>query len=395
MITDIIYDGLIEIVQPYFTATTYKNNIAWHNLHNGKEDIWIVSKPHSSLKWGKPESFVNSGASYNPSLAAVRDRLIAVWEQVGKQSRAIVSSESIPQTPNIVITSPSHPLDRPSSATVVQLQWSTDLDADKIVGFSYTLDQQENTFPNIIVAGAHEHTTYFKNLNEGRYYFHIRLLDIAGNWSDTVHYPIDMYYRPVLAPVFVDSSHMENPIHIEKNTYFTWKAYSDNIVGYSYSLDSNMDTSPINTIQLRTNYISFHDLKTGYYVFHVRASDSKGRWSQTAHFPFWIQKIPEPAAVVSSESAVSSSASSSTASDITTESGVSLPPVSSSSDLRKEDIDRLVRVINRLAREISDLKQQLVSASAAEAPVIRNKIDRLQKQLDEYISYYQNVSQGQ
>ncbi|MBI5574460.1 MAG: lamin tail domain-containing protein, partial [Elusimicrobia bacterium] len=63
-------------------------------------------------------------------------------------------------------------------------EWSSAVDASGIAGYSYVLDQSSNTVPDEISEGA-QTSTMFINKGEGIWYFHIRSVDGAGNWSKT------------------------------------------------------------------------------------------------------------------------------------------------------------------------------------------------------------------
>ncbi len=63
-------------------------------------------------------------------------------------------------------------------------------DTTGIAGYSYELDREPGTVPDETPEGTERSQRKFPKLDKGRWYFHIRALDGAGNWSETTHYAI-------------------------------------------------------------------------------------------------------------------------------------------------------------------------------------------------------------
>ena len=60
-------------------------------------------------------------------------------------------------------------------------------DPTGIRGYSYVLDQEPDTVPGEVIKTA-ERSEKMEKLKKGRWYFHIRACDGAGNWGPSAHY---------------------------------------------------------------------------------------------------------------------------------------------------------------------------------------------------------------
>lgn len=93
-----------------------------------------------------------------------------------------------------VIQSETHPdstLTYEKSA--ISLSWERTMPAVGITGYSYELNEQSGTEPDELLEGTH--TSYSANLaadsKSHTYWFHIRVQDKLGFWSNTGHYKIN------------------------------------------------------------------------------------------------------------------------------------------------------------------------------------------------------------
>ena len=64
------------------------------------------------------------------------------------------------------------------------------------------------------------------------------------------------------------------------------------LAGVSYVWDQKTDTQPDETTRSGANLQIPLEGKSGLWWLHVRARDGGGKWSQTAHFPFWCGALP-------------------------------------------------------------------------------------------------------
>lgn len=90
------------------------------------------------------------------------------------------------------VSSPTHP-DQNAwyLSNSVTLSWTTPTDESGIKGYSYTLDGSATTTPDTILDGTGTSMSY-SGLSGGTWYFHVRAVDLAGNWGPTSHFHVNI-----------------------------------------------------------------------------------------------------------------------------------------------------------------------------------------------------------
>jgi hypothetical protein len=63
------------------------------------------------------------------------------------------------------------------------------------MGYSYCVDRSPSTEPPTTSKGPASSFRYTDAMTRGRYYFHVRAVDGAGNWGPTAHYAL-MHLQP-------------------------------------------------------------------------------------------------------------------------------------------------------------------------------------------------------
>jgi hypothetical protein len=118
-----------------------------------------------------------------------------------------------------VITSQSHP----DSSSVydnndVSMAWGNAMPSLGILGYSYILDEVENSEPDDVLEGTHTSNIYH-DLSSGVWWFHVKAKDKAGYWSDTGHFRInikgtvDVKQGDVETPDFLIHQNYPNPFN--------------------------------------------------------------------------------------------------------------------------------------------------------------------------------------
>ena len=79
----------------------------------------------------------------------------------------------------------------PSTGADIRVQWSVPMDATGILGYSFARDRSPATIPEAKMDGSNTEKTY-TGVKPGRWHFHIRACDGAGNWGPTTHTPIEI-----------------------------------------------------------------------------------------------------------------------------------------------------------------------------------------------------------
>jgi len=77
--------------------------------------------------------------------------------------------------------------------TPPSLIWTTSGgDASGLVGYSYLIDKNSETIPDDSIEGTNTAYTHTVPLADGIHYFHIKVMDSAGNWGNASHYKIQI-----------------------------------------------------------------------------------------------------------------------------------------------------------------------------------------------------------
>ena len=140
---------------------------------------------------------------------------------------------------------------------------------------------------------------------DGIYYFHIRSVDKAGNWSHTASHsgPFQIDTRPPEnATDLVSSSHIPGQWSSDDTITVQWAAAEDSVSGiggYSILWDDFPDTLPDESVDVDektlSTSLSAETNGDGIY-FHIRSVDKAGIWvSDALHLgPFMIDTEPPP-----------------------------------------------------------------------------------------------------
>jgi len=97
---------------------------------------------------------------------------------------------------NLTISSSTHPSSsKYYKEANVALSW-TATDTSGVAGYSYTMNKTKTTVPNTTSEGILASKTYTTHTN-GAYYFHLRAVDVHGNWSGTKRFRVNIdRYKP-------------------------------------------------------------------------------------------------------------------------------------------------------------------------------------------------------
>ena len=182
-----------------------------------------------------------------------------------------------------------------SNDNTVRVDWTGASDSGSGVdGFSYSWTQDPtgpvDTTKDVEETAA---TATSPPLADGEWWFHLRTVDNAGNWSEPVH----------LGPFRIDTAAPSTgPLSSSTHTVGEWSANTtvaaawaatdarSGVDGYSWEWSSSATTAPDETkdAEATTNATS-RTLADGDWWFHLRTRDNAGNWSVTAHLgPFRI-----------------------------------------------------------------------------------------------------------
>jgi gliding motility-associated-like protein len=203
------------------------------------------------------------------------------------------------------IASDSHQIGKWSKDNIIKLHWNPSEDAmSGLKGYSILWDGSPGTIPDDKIDISAQVTLLASQpLSDGKHYFHIRSVDIAGNWSDSVVH-IGPFLIDTLPPNNVTSlasnSHVIGKWSNNDTVAVNWNPALDEtsgIEGYSIILDNLPDTIPNESINLDGVSSTIIKLKSGKdNYFHIRGVDKADNWNTNAQHlgPFMIDTQPPP-----------------------------------------------------------------------------------------------------
>ncbi|MBN1241575.1 MAG: SpoIIE family protein phosphatase [Spirochaetales bacterium] len=155
--------------------------VIWYDDRRGDNRVHLASR--SGLDWRDRDI---SGA-YPGAIArgaAVGGRLWATWQTESESPRVVVlepDTRALPPNPSGVDFTSGVPSRRES----VSVRWSAPADPSGIEGYAWSWSQDPSALPPETVMAIEAGTrSGFEATADGAWYFAIRALDFAGNWSE-------------------------------------------------------------------------------------------------------------------------------------------------------------------------------------------------------------------
>lgn len=138
---------------------------------------------------------------------------------------------SIPASPS----STSHRPGTPSNLGTIAIRWASgqdEPDGSRLVGYSYTWDQSPTAVPGSEASlPANAIGVTDPPLPDGRWYFHLRAVDAAGNASEAAH----------IGPFLIDTTAPSNPITVTETHGIQDGAWHNQIVAPAFAWAGAVD----------------------------------------------------------------------------------------------------------------------------------------------------------
>jgi hypothetical protein len=205
--------------------------------------------------------------------------------------------DTTPPTNPTDLASPGHVPAYWSNDNSIHFTWSDEGDDNLsgVDGYSYLISLDPEEDPDGII--DHDVGTgdiYQDAIPDGRYYFHFRTGDHAGNWSDSLHlgqYKIDT--QGPSTPVLVSSDPITGVWTSDYIVDVDWESSDgagSGVYGYSLAWDSHPIWVDFDT-ETTLSRIQDEPLADGEWYLNIRAVDNVGNGSDVAHFgPFLIDR---------------------------------------------------------------------------------------------------------
>ncbi|HIN30295.1 TPA: T9SS type A sorting domain-containing protein [Candidatus Poribacteria bacterium] len=137
------------------------------------------------------------------------------------------------------------------------------------------------------------------NLSSGVWFFHLMIVDNAGNRSEPVHFKIQMDAAAPKRPILVSGTHPNRKWRATSLVDIRWNIRHNlsGISGYSFMVDQSPNTTPDTKID-SFDAVYQADLADGVWFFHVRCRGNTGVWGDTSHYEVRIDSTPPVVTVV-------------------------------------------------------------------------------------------------
>jgi len=314
--------GKIEQLSPVNASArqsvlfTYNDELAvlWFDTRRGVENIYFARK--NGILWDETRISTASIASVfgYPLVTNDGKDLHIFWEQEVKNNEYQVTRLSVDRfadEPILSAVSFTEGLRSTSDRIDVRLSFASD--PSGVSGYSWIATQNptENP-PQRFMSFPTENTITTFVEEDGPWYIKARVLDNAGNWSDS---SAITYYRdtvppenPKITPPTIDEGGFQ-----QSNTFnLTWEAADDGdtVAGYTYALDfiapiQNYIETPENyasenltdvdpqlppRVMTKNTIVSWNNRDNGVYLFSVASIDSVGNISEPTSAPVYLNK---------------------------------------------------------------------------------------------------------
>ena len=281
----------------------YNNNPAVVWFDNRNENNRIILGTRGDVAWqNQVLSAVNAEASFGRPIISA-DGAYVFWQTTAQNVGRIfmIAPDSSVSSPVIV------PLNFTANAAGrherPRVSWTIPADTSGINGFSWSWSQDPSVQPPKTVSIYNIGNTSNLNLehyatDDGIWYFSVRAMDNAGNWSEPAQI---LYSRKGTPPpaVTINQPETDDQGFLLSNTFnITWQPSTDPFTaGYTYNLqymgasENEPIASPPASIMGVSPSASFDNQDNGYWAFTVAAVDSAGNIGPPSSITFRTNKF--------------------------------------------------------------------------------------------------------
>jgi HAMP domain-containing protein len=263
----------------------------------------VILAERGTLRWFETDlTRASGGTNLFGRSVLLEERLFVAWDSSRGETRTVQLLEPDRSVAAPVLRAVDFPAGRPSSRTRVSLRWSA-ADRSGVAGYSATWDRDPLGIPPAVRdLPATANTAVVTAEEDGLWYFHVRAVDVAGNWSEpaTVAFVRDTTPPP---PVRMVMPGPDARGYLRSNTYVAgWVPEGDEpIAGYSYSMDFLGPASqgrgagtplppPPRRIMLTESSLRQTNQDNGLWALSVSAVDAAGNFSSPATAVFRLDK---------------------------------------------------------------------------------------------------------
>ncbi len=224
-------------------------------------------------------------ASRKPVMVSSNARVLAVWEEADRITAK--HSDTYVDTP--VLSSPTHPENAWSKDTTALVQWKPPADESGISGYAVIVNKEPDFIPAVQNLEGNIRSYRIPDLDDGISYFHIRAVDGAGNYSRTVHYPLQVSKNQLSLPLVVSPTHPESQVSTSRSPRFRWTMGEKvRLKGFLYSIARDTTARPAT---FSTDFeAAFEGLEDGRYFFTLAAVDKTNTMGRVAVYEIIVNR---------------------------------------------------------------------------------------------------------
>ncbi len=210
--------------------------VLYFDNRNGNQ---IILASRNGIFWQEKNLSLIRGNSTYGSWLSFRGDLFVTWENTFRERRYTYLLRPDKTSPQPLLRTENFRNGGRQRGDQAVLSWRKPADSSGIMGFSYLWDRNPETEPpeDIDQADLRERTRTFIADEDGSWYFHIKTVDYAGNWSDTLTVSI---IRDTQAPdpVIFAKPPTDEMGYLVSNTFsILWNTDEEFLGGYSYNLN--------------------------------------------------------------------------------------------------------------------------------------------------------------
>ncbi|MDD5067321.1 MAG: hypothetical protein PHF84_09770, partial [bacterium] len=161
------------------------------SLFESSDQVFCSESRDRGLTWSSKADLTQAKEgikNFKVNYSTLDDNIYLVWEQGDNGKICLKSMDR--SCPAPVIANASHKQDEWSSRQDFRISWTVPDDTSGIRDFSYVLDQNPETIPDLFLAEYPVREASFYNVGDGIWYFHLKARDKADNISATIHYKV-------------------------------------------------------------------------------------------------------------------------------------------------------------------------------------------------------------
>ncbi|GHV82839.1 hypothetical protein AGMMS50212_01790 [Spirochaetia bacterium] len=285
-----------------------ENMVVWFdNRRGGKDGAYIAQ--FDGTTWQNIELSRYSDTAIFTRAAIAEGHIYIFWQEAvdGKNRIFTLLPDTTGTVPRLVAENFTD--GKRTSNVRAEIAWNVPYDSSGIVGFSWSWSRDPNAEPVDIVAAGVRTTSAREFADEdGAWYFSLKSIDNAGNWSDTARLT---FIRDITAPKPVKIFPPENDDggFVLSNSFSVgWEPPNDaDVAGYSWNLDylgalnATQDAveRTVSLLDNRSNAmrimgsqpkVSYNNEDNGIWRFSVSPIDDVGNVGEAASFILRLNK---------------------------------------------------------------------------------------------------------